>query len=264
MSSPPVIKDLLMAIDIGNTHVVLGIFKGDSLLEQWRLATAVSRTSDEAWIIIRSLCQDRGVDTDKIGGLAISSVVPDLTSIFVDLGKQYFDVTAYEVRADTTPSVKIQYRPPAAVGADRICNAAAGYERNGGPLIIVDFGTATTFDVVDEAGVYLGGVITPGVELTQKILHARAAKLPKVRLEFPAKIIADTTESSIQAGLMYGAVDELEGMCRRIWEELGMTGKVIATGGLSTLVSAHTKMIDKVESHLVLEGLRILYGRHCQ
>jgi len=254
--------DLLLAIDVGNTNVMLGIFDGKELLHHWRLATSVSRTSDEAWIVFRALCQAENVSPGQIGGMAISSVVPDLTSVFTDMARQRFDVVPYEVRAETAPSLKIHYCDPAAVGADRICNAVAGYQKHGGPLIIVDFGTATTFDVISNRGEYLGGIITPGIELAGKILHQSAARLPKVPLNFPEKVIADTTETSIQAGLLYGALDKMEGLCSRIWDELGECGKIIATGGLSALIAERSRIIDAVEPFLVLEGLQILNGRH--
>lgn len=251
--------DLLLAIDVGNTNVMLGIFEGSNLNHHWRLATSVSRTSDEAWIVFKALCQSSKVDTRQIKGVAISSVVPDLTSVFIEMSKAHFNVIPFEIRADTAPSLKIHYRDPLAVGADRICNAVAGYRKYSGPLIIVDFGTATTFDVVNRQGEYLGGIITPGIELAGKILHQSAARLPKVPLDFPERVIGNTTEQSIQAGLLFGAVDKMEGLCRRIWDELGDRGKIIATGGLSPIIAEHTRIIDAVEPFLVLEGLRILY-----
>lgn len=253
---------LLLAVDVGNTNVVLGIFDEGRLVHHWRLTTSVSRTPDEAWIMLDSLCKAEEVDAHGINGLAISSVVPDLTSIFAEMAVQRFGAKLYEVRADTAPSLKIGYKHPSAVGADRICNAVAGFDKYGGPLIVVDFGTATTFDVINREGEYLGGIITPGIELAQNILHQSASRLPKVPLEFPDKVIARSTETSIQAGLLYGAVDKMEGLCRRIWKELGDQGKVISTGGLSPLIAAHTEIIDAVEPYLVLEGLRILFERH--
>jgi type III pantothenate kinase len=255
-------KNLLLAVDIGNTNVALGIFDGDSIRHHWRLATSVSRTADEAWIVLRALCQSDGVNPERISGMAISSVVPDLTGIFTNLARERFNVEPYEVRADSAPSLKIHYRDPTAVGADRICDAVAGYAKYGGPLIIVDFGTATTFDVVDDRGEYLGGIITPGIELAVKLLHQAAARLPKVTLAFPPRIIADNTEQSIQAGLLYGSVDKMEGLCRRIRAELGREAKVIVTGGLSALIAEHSTIISAVEPYLVLEGLKILYERH--
>ncbi|TKJ39077.1 pantothenate kinase [candidate division LCP-89 bacterium B3_LCP] len=253
---------LLLTIDVGNTNVVLGLFQGDRLAHYWRLATSVSRTSDEAWIMLKSLCDSEEIDTGQIDGMAISSVVPDLTSIFADMARDRLNIKPYEVKAETAPSLKISYKDPTAVGADRICNAVAGYDRCGGPLIVADYGTATTFDVINRQGDYLGGIITPGIELAQKILRQSAARLPKVSLQFPPKVIADTTETSIQAGILYGAVDKLEGLCRRIWDELGESGHVMATGGLSPLIAQHTEVIDTVEPNLVLEGLRILFSRH--
>lgn len=255
-------KDLLLAVDIGNTNVALGIFQGDRLQHHWRLATSVSRTADEAWIILRALCQSEGVDPARVGGVAIASVVPDLTSMFAAMGREHFEVEPYEARADTAPSLKIHYRDPGAVGADRICDAVAGFAKHGGPLIVVDFGTATTFDVIDEKGEYLGGMITPGIELAVKILHQAAARLPKVTLAFPPRVIADNTEESIQAGLLYGSVEIMEGLCRRIRKELGRDAKIIVTGGLSTVIAVRSSMISAVEPYLVLDGLRILYDRH--
>ncbi|RJP76686.1 MAG: type III pantothenate kinase [Candidatus Zixiibacteriota bacterium] len=255
-------RNLLLGIDIGNTNVAAGIFEGDRLAHHWRLATSVSRTADEAWIILHSLCRAENLDTGRIAGVAISSVVPDLTTIFAQMSRSHFGVAPYEVKADTAPSLEIHYRDPSAVGADRLCNAAAGFARHGGPLIVVDFGTATTFDVISESGEYLGGIICPGIELAVKILHHNAARLPKVPLEFPRRVIADTTEASIQAGLLYGAVEQMEGLCRRIRAELGREAKVIATGGLSAVIAEHSAMIAAVEPFLVLDGLRILYERH--
>ncbi len=254
--------ELLLTIDIGNTNVVLGVFNGDQLLHHWRLATTVSRTADEAWIVFRSLCESKKVDTGRISGAAISSVVPDMTTVFTEMVQENFGVEPYEAGADTAPSLKIHYRDPGAVGADRICNAVAGYAKYGGPLIVVDFGTANTYDVINEAGEYLGGIITPGIELSQKILHQRAARLPKVPLVFPDRIIAQTTETSIQAGLLYGAVVKMEGLCKRIWEEMGTKGKIILTGGLAPVIARRSKMVAGVEPFLVLRGLRLLYQRH--
>lgn len=242
--------------------MVVGVFRGPRLLRHWRLATSVSRTVDEAWIMLHALCQAEGVPLERIRGVAISSVVPDLTTIFAKMGPEHFNVEPYEVRADTAPSLKIRYRDPTAVGADRICNAVAGFAKHGGPLIVVDFGTATTFDVIDERGDYLGGIITPGIELAVKILHHNAARLPKVQLDFPPHVIADTTEQSMQAGLLFGAVDEMEGLYRRICRELGQEAKLIVTGGLSAIIAEQSHIILAVEPFLVLEGLRILYERH--
>jgi len=255
-------SNLILTLDVGNTNIVMGIFQGEELLHHWRLSTGVSRTSDEAWIGFTSLCQLAGVDLKHIKGAAISSVVPDMTSIFADMIMDNFNIEPYQVSAATTPSLRIKYDVPEHVGADRICNAVAGFELHGGPLIVVDFGTATTFDVIAENGDYLGGIITPGIELSQKILHQKAARLPKVHLHFPDKIIGNSTETSIQAGLMYGTLVKLEGLCKLIWEEMGKQGKTVVTGGLAPLIAKHSKVIDAVEPFLVLRGLRLLYERH--
>ena len=252
---------MLLAIDIGNTHTVAGVYDGERLVADWRMASLTTRTADENWLTIKNFCVDAGVAPASIRGVGISSVVPDLTDIFESIAKKYFTVEPVTVSADLDLGIRVLYRDPTAVGADRLCNAIAGFRKHGGPLIIIDFGTATTYDVVSAEGDYLGGVITLGLESAATELHRRAAKLPKIELHFPDVVIGRETVTSMQAGIMFGTVDAVEGIVRRIRNELGTDAKVIATGGLSGIIARHTSVIASLEPTLVLEGIRLIYER---
>jgi type III pantothenate kinase len=252
---------MLLAIDVGNTHTVIGVFAGERLVADWRMASLTHRTADENWLSVKSFCTDAGIDTKSISGVGISSVVPDLTFVYEHLARKYFHVEPITVSGSLDLGIRIEYHDPSAVGADRICNAVAGFARYGGPLIIIDFGTATTYDVVSARGDYLGGVITLGLESTASELHSRAAKLPRVELRFPAQAIGQDTVSSMQSGIMLGTVDAVEGMVRRIRAELGAQARVISTGGLARTIAEHTPVIELVDSSLVLDGIRMICGR---
>jgi type III pantothenate kinase len=252
---------MLLAIDVGNTHTVIGAFKNEKLVADWRMASVTNRTDDENWLTIKSFCTDAGIDVSAITGVGISSVVPDLTFVYRLLARKHFHVEPLTVSGELSLGIRIAYSDPSMVGADRICNAVAGFARYGGPLIIIDFGTATTFDVVSVTGDYLGGVITLGLESMASELHRRAAKLPRVELRFPLKVIGTDTTASMQSGLMLGTVDAVEGMVRRIREELGEPARVIATGGLSHIIARHTSVIEACEPSLVLDGIRMIYER---
>ena len=252
---------MLLAIDVGNTHTVIGAFNNETLVADWRMASVTHRTADENWLTIKSFCSDAGIDLATITGVGISSVVPDLTFVYKQLARKHFHVEPLSVSGDLPLGIRIAYSDPSMVGADRICNAVAGYARHGGPLIIIDFGTATTYDVVSAEGDYLGGVITLGLESMATELHRRAAKLPRVELRFPRKVIGNDTATSMQSGLMLGTVDAVEGMVRRIREELGTPARVIATGGLSQIIARHTTVIEACEPSLVLDGIRMIYER---
>jgi len=252
---------MLLAIDIGNTHTVVGLYDGERLVADWRIASLTHRTADENWLAIKSFCTEAGVQPSGISGVGISSVVPDLTDVFEAMARKYLKAEPVTVSASLDLGISILYKDPTAVGADRICNAIAGFAKYGGPLIIIDFGTATTYDVVSKQGDYLGGVITLGLESSAAELHRRAAKLPKIELHFPSSVVGRETVSSMQAGIMYGTVDAMEGIVRRIREELGENGRVIATGGLSSVIATHTSIIDGVEPSLVLDGIRLIYER---
>lgn len=253
---------MLLAIDIGNTHTVIGIFSGETLAGYWRMSSAAHRTGDESWLTIRSFCMNGGIDPATIRHVGISSVVPNLTEAFAVIASRYVGVSPHIVGPGIELGMKINYHDPASVGADRLCNAVAGFTKYGGPLIIVDFGTATTFDIVDKQGDYLGGVICLGIESSASELHRKGARLPKVELVFPDSIIAQDTVSSIQAGLMIGTVESVEGIVRRIRKELGHPARVIATGGLAPVIAQHTKVIQSIEPSLVLEGIRIIVERN--
>ena len=252
---------MLLAIDIGNTHTVLGVFDGTRLVADWRIASLTHRTADENWLTIRSFCLEAGLALPRITAAGISSVVPDLTDVFEAMARKFLTVEPVTVSAALDLGLTIHYRDPGAVGADRLCNAVAGFAKYGGPLIIIDFGTATTFDVISKTGDYLGGVITLGLESAAAELHRRAARLPKIELRFPRTLIGRDTVTSMQAGIMYGTVDAVEGTVRRIREELGEPARVIATGGLSAVVAEHTAVIEALEPSLVLDGIRLICER---
>lgn len=255
--------DLLLTIDIGNTHTVLAIFKKRELIIHWRLSTSTTRTEDESWIAVKMLCDSGKIPVENINDVLISSVVPHSTKDYTRMVEDYLHFKPIIISSDLDLGIKIHYEDPHAVGADRLCNAIGGYEKYGGPLIIVDFGTATTFDVIAENGDYLGGIIAAGVETSSADLWKRAAKLFKVELNFPEKIIATNTETSMQAGIMYGAVEMVNGLVKRLSEELNSEKltRVIATGGLAPVILQKTKLIEKYEPNLTLDGMSIIYER---
>ena len=252
---------MLLAIDIGNTHTVLGVYENAHLVADWRIASSAARTSDEIWLTLRNLCSEAGISPSKISGVGVSSVVPDLTDIIDTMVQKYIKVKPVIVSGNMDLGLSIRYADRSAVGADRICNAIAGYKKYGGPLIVIAFGTATTFDVVDRNGDYLGGVISLGLESAAAELHRRAAKLPRIELHFPAKVIGTDTTESMQAGIMFGAVDAVEGLVNRIRKELRSDARVIATGGLASIIARETTMIEACEPSLVLEGIRLICER---
>ena len=253
---------MLLAIDIGNTQIAAGLIDNDELVAHWRLSSIYDRTEDETWILMRSICSAHGFDIEKTDGVAISSVVPGMTPTFEKMTVKYLKSQPLVVSQDIDMGIKILYDNPASVGADRLVNAVAGYEKYGGPLVIVDLGTATTFDIITRNGEYLGGIIAPGIEMSANILHQRAAKLPRVELKFPATIIGRSTEASMQSGLMFGAVEMISGMIKRINSELNEETKVIATGGLARLLIGRLDSVEIIEPFLTLQGLNIIYKRH--
>ncbi|MDZ7292369.1 MAG: type III pantothenate kinase [candidate division KSB1 bacterium] len=252
---------MLLVADIGNTNITFGLFEQDQLRAQWRLSSGVARTDDEIWILIKMLLESEGFNLSCLNGFALSSVVPNLTPVFERVGANRLKVPMVNVTAELDTGIKILYENPQQVGADRICNAVAGFIRYGGPLVVVDFGTATTFDVITEKGEYLGGIIAPGPETTAEILHRAAAKLPKIALRFPPELIGRNTETSMQSGLMFGGVEMVEGLNRRLKQELGAATKIIATGGLASVLVEYLTTVDSVEPALTLEGLRLIFER---
>ena len=253
---------MLLCIDVGNTHTQFGVYERGMLRNDYRVSSEVVRTEDEIGIVVVSLLEHEEVKPGKIEGVGISSVVPNLTGILERMSEKYFGCDAMVVNSELDLGLKVGYDEPQAVGSDRICAAVAGYKKYGGPLIILDFGTATTFDVVSADGVYLGGAIAPGLETGAADLQRRAAKLPRIELRFPENVIGKTTVKSMQSGIMFGAVDAMEGIVRRIKDSLGADAAVIATGGYGKIMSAHSGIINHLEPALVLEGVRIIYEKN--
>lgn len=256
---------MLLAIDIGNTHTVFGVYRGTKLIADWRATSMLQRTEDEVGTQVRLFLKEAGIPTKSIKGVGISSVVPNLTDVFSVMGRKYFAADPLIISSSLDLGFKIHYDDPNSVGADRLCNAVSGFAAFGGPLIIIDFGTATTYDVLTKSGDYLGGVIAPGIETSAVDLHRRAAKLPKIELHFPKGIIGRDTVSSMQAGILYGAVDSMEGLVGRIQTEVeiheGKKATVIATGGFSELMARQSRTITACVPSLVLDGVRIIFDR---
>ena len=260
---------MLVAIDVGNTQTVIGVFgpgdgpagSGPELAYHWRVATVASRTADELALLIDQLFQLQGLDPEEvITGLAVASVVPRLRTALREMADRWFKVDTVIVEPGVRTGMPIHYDNPKEVGADRIADAVAAYERYGGPTIVVDFGTATTFEVVSERGEYLGGVILPGIEISLEALFARAALLPRVELVEPRSVLAKNTVESVQSGVIYGFAAQVDGLCRRLEDELGPC-QVVATGGLAGLIGPYSAAIEHHEPWLTLEGLRIIFGR---
>jgi type III pantothenate kinase len=252
---------MLLAIDIGNTNVVWGIFEGRTLLAHWRLATDPKTTADEYGILCANLLVRSGRTAEQITGAIISSVVPALTGTFESMIGTYFACTPLIVSSDMDTGLTLRYQNPKEIGSDRIVNAAAAHHKFQRDLIIVDFGTATTFCAVTHTGEYLGGVIAPGLGISAEALFARAAKLSKVELARPKTVIGTDTAGSIQSGLLFGYAGLVDALVRRMEQELGRPSYVIATGGLASVVAPETSSIRKVEPLLTLEGLEFLFRR---
>lgn len=252
---------LLLAIDVGNTNTVLGVFERKKLRAHWRLSTLHDQTVDEWGILTRNLFALAGIDSSKISGIIIASVVPPLDSVLEQVSQLYFQVPAVFVRANHHAGIPILYEPPQDVGADRIVNAVAALEKYGAPCVVVDFGTAITFDAISAKGEYLGGVIAPGIGIAAEALFAKAARLPRVDIRQPKSMIGASTVSSMQSGLYYGFLGLVDGILARMLAELGPRCKVIATGGQAELLAEGSKYIRATDPFLTLEGLRILWDR---
>lgn len=250
---------MILVFDVGNTNMVIGVLERDKLLTHWRIRTDKLRTADEYGMILKSLFQERGLERSKITAVIISSVVPNLMMELGGMSKQYFHCQPLVIGPGVKNGLAIKYENPREVGADRVVNAVAGFHKYGGPLIIVDFGTATTFCVISAQGEYLGGAIAPGINISTEALVARASKLPRIELIKPKSLIGKNTVASMQAGIIYGFVGQVEGIINRMKNELNVNPVVVATGGLASLIAEETEAIDIIDEFLTLDGLRIIY-----
>ncbi|MFD0621236.1 MULTISPECIES: type III pantothenate kinase [Paenibacillus] len=253
---------MILVIDVGNTNIVLGLYQDRELLHHWRLSTNRSATVDEYGIQIHNLFRMGRVETSAIDGVIISCVVPPIMGTLEHLCETYLGKTPLVVGPGLKTGLNIRYENPREVGADRIVNSVSAIEQYGGPLIVVDFGTATTFDYIDQKGNYLGGAIVPGLGISTEALYQRAAKLPRIDLSKPKSVIGRNTVHSMQAGIIYGYAGQVDGIVERMKAETGENPKVIATGGLAALIAKESRSIDEINSMLTLEGLRLIYQRN--
>lgn len=257
---------MILLIDVGNTNIVLGLSKNDKFIASWRISTDSNKTSDEYGIQVMQLFNQNSLDPKEVSGIIISSVVPNIMYSLEHMIRKCFNMEPLVVGPGVKTGVNIKYDNPKEVGADRIVNAVAAHEKYKKPLIIIDFGTATTFCAVTKRGNYLGGNIVPGIKIASEALFERAAKLPRVELEKPRSIICKNTITSMQAGIIYGYIGQVEYIVNMMKNEMMELGEeeplVLATGGLSTLISEGTRIIDKIEPQLTLEGLKIIFEKN--
>lgn len=255
---------MILVLDVGNTNMTLGVYEGRKLLLHWRMSTDRNKTADEYGMLFLSLFNYEKIDASLIKAVVIDSVVPPIMYSLERAIKKYFKTEPIIVGPGIKTGINIKYENPREVGADKIVNAVAAYELYGGPLIIVDFGTATTFCAVSSKGEYLGGTICPGIKISAEALFEKAAKLPRIELVKPDTVIGKNTVASMQAGIVYGYVGQVDYIVRRMKSEMNEENiKVIATGGLARLISSESEVIDEVNGLLTLEGLRIIYEKNC-
>ncbi|RBW67656.1 type III pantothenate kinase [Bacillus taeanensis] len=250
---------MIFVLDVGNTNIVLGVYKEDELIHHWRISTSRQKTEDEYGMVVKDLFHHVELSLEEIDGIIISSVVPPIMFALERMCQKYFNIRPLVIGPGIKTGLNIKYENPREVGADRIVNAVAGIEKYGSPLVIVDFGTASTYCYIDEEEQYMGGVIAPGIGISTEALYTRAAKLPRIEIAKPNRVIGKNTINAMQAGIYYGYIGQVEGIVSRIKGEYGTNPKVVATGGLAPLIAEGTNLIDIVEPFLTLEGLKLIY-----
>lgn len=257
-----VVRVLIFVLDVGNTNTVLGVYEEDELKFHWRIETSRNKTEDEYGMVIKSLFQHVGITFDQIEGIIISSVVPPIMFSLEQMCQKYFNIKPMIVGPGMKTGLNIKYENPREVGADRIVNAVAAIHEYGSPLIIVDFGTATTYCYIDEDGHYMGGAIAPGITISTEALYSRAAKLPRIEIIRPDHIVGKNTVSAMQAGILYGYVGQVDGIVNRMKEQSKKQPTVVATGGLAPLIGEEAQSIDIIDPLLTLKGLCLIYKRN--
>jgi type III pantothenate kinase len=250
---------MLLAVDIGNTNIALGVFEGETLRATWNVATDIDKTADEYAVLLLNLLPMEGLNLSDIDHVSIACVVPPLLTIFEELSQRYFNISPLIVGPGVKTGVRICTDNPREVGADRVANAAAAHHLYSGPMILIDFGTATTLDVLSKEGDYLGGAIAPGILIAAEALFERASKLPRVELVPPEHAIGKNTVTTMQSGIIFGYVGLIESLVNRMNHELGQDAYVVATGGLAAIIARQTKVVNTVNMHLTLIGLRLIH-----